>query len=69
MNSLALGSVTTAIKGREVLRKNGIHSVIKRYTGEKQIGCGYVLQTQADYSRCVGILSSAGIKVLDVRGK
>lgn len=66
MYSLAVGSVTTAMKGRDVLRKNGIDSNIQRYSGEKQIGCGYSILIKNDAERCIGILRTAGIKVLDV---
>lgn len=67
MYSLAVGSVTTAMKGKDILQKNGISSSIQRYSGEKQIGCGYAIVVKKDADRCVGILRSAGIKVLDVK--
>lgn len=66
MYSLAVGSATTAMRSKEILRKNGISSAILRYTGKKQIGCGYVVRVNSDAEKCVNILLSNGIKVLDV---
>jgi hypothetical protein len=66
MFSLAVGSVTNAARGREALSINGIKSKVQRYTGKKQIGCGYVLVVGSEPERCVKILNGIGIKVLDV---
>lgn len=66
MFSLAVGSVTTASRGKEALYKNGIRASLGRYSGEKRIGCGYVLNVSDNPDRCKAILSSYGIKVLDV---
>ena len=69
MTSLAVGSVTNAMRGKEVLKKNGIKSNIKRYSGDKRLGCGYVIIVNDDYDICKSILNSVGIKVLDVNKK
>jgi len=66
MYSLAVGSVTNAARGREALRINGIRSNVTRYTGKKQLGCGYVIVVSGDTERCISILNGIGIKVLDV---
>ena len=66
MYSLAVGSSTTAIRSKEILSKNGIRSTVSRYTGKRQIGCGYVVNVSVNAEKCVKILLSNGIKVLDV---
>ena len=66
MYSLAVGSVTNAARGRDALNKYGIKSRVERYTGEKRLGCGYVIVVSGDPERCVRILNGVNIKVLDV---
>ncbi|MCR4563096.1 MAG: DUF3343 domain-containing protein [Clostridiales bacterium] len=66
MYSLAVGSVTNALRGKEVLEKNGMNVKINRYSGNKKLGCGYVIIVSGEAERCKSLLNSAGIKVLDV---
>jgi len=69
MYSLAVGSVTNAMRGRDILNKNGIKASVTRYSGEKRLGCGYVLIVNSEPESCKRILNSVGIKVLDVSKK
>ena len=69
MFSLAVGSVTNALRGKDALNKNGINSKIQRYSGDKRLGCGYVILVSDNYNKCKSILDSVGIKVLDVNKK
>ncbi|MBE6834667.1 MAG: DUF3343 domain-containing protein [Ruminococcaceae bacterium] len=69
MYALAVGSITTAQRGKSILNKNGIKCGIQRYYGEKQIGCGYVLTVSDNIDKCRNILNSVGIKILDVSKK
>jgi hypothetical protein len=69
MYSLAVGSVTNALRGREILNKNGINAKIQRYAGDKKMGCGYVLIVSEETERCKMLLNSFGIKVMDVSKK
>jgi len=69
MYNLAVGSVTNAMRGRDILDKNGIKANITRYSGDKRLGCGYVLIVNLDPEKCKRILNSVGIKVLDVSKK
>ena len=45
---IATGTVTYAMKGRDLLRKNGFTVKIERITGDKTLGCGYVLVLTGD---------------------
>jgi hypothetical protein len=69
MYSLAVGSVTNAMRGRDILDKNGIKASVTRYSGDNRLGCGYVLVVKTEPERCKKLLNSVGIKVLDVSKK
>ena len=61
---LKVGSVTLAVKGKELLIKNGFKAYITRNlhpeTGE---GCGYVIYIANYDIRCSEILRNNGIKI------
>lgn len=63
---IATGTVTYALKGREILRKNGFSVKIERITGDKTLGCGYVLIISGDVLRAEKILKENGIKILKI---
>ena len=69
MYSLAVGSVTNAIRGKDILIKNGINVTVQRYSGNKRLGCGYVLIVTGDIERSKSLLNSIDIKILDVSKK
>lgn len=59
----AVGSVTNAMRGRDLLSQNGLRAYIGRDTsGEKQ-GCGYTLTVTGDQERAAQLLAAAGIRV------
>ena len=63
---IATGTVTYALKGRDLLRKNGFSVKIERITGDKTLGCGYVLIVSADIAEAEKLLISGGIKILKI---
>lgn len=63
---LVSGSVTHAMRGREVLYSHGIKAYVERVRPSKDYGCGYGLKIKGDSQRAVELLSKAGIKVLAV---
>lgn len=63
MQVLAVGSVTNAMRGRELLQKNGIPAFLGRADARGREGCGYTLTVTGDVSRAAGILAAAGIRV------
>ncbi len=66
MYSLAVGSVTNAARAKDILKRNGVNSGIQRYSGERRIGCGYVVTVRDEADKCIKLLKEAGINVLDV---
>lgn len=57
------GTVTYAIKGRNVLRENGYNAEIRRITGDLQgVGCGYGVFTNADPETAKKIFRLNGVK-------
>ena len=62
---IRVGSVTIAMKGRDLLQKNGYKAYLTRNPlPEKDEGCGYVIYVNNIDERCFSILRKAGIKVL-----
>ena len=62
---ITTGTVTYAIKGRDVLRRNGINAKIERKSSlSGGAGCGYTVVTNGDKQRILQILNDAGVKIL-----
>lgn len=65
---VSVGSITFAIKGRDLLRKYGIKAYIERKTNPNgDTGCGYVIVAEGNGNQIVKLLKDAGIKILDVQ--
>ncbi len=63
---IAIGTVTYAMKGRDLLRKNGFAVKIERITGDNTLGCGYVLVITGDIENAENILKNGGVKILKI---
>ncbi len=63
---IATGTVTYALKGRDLLRKHGFSAKIERITGDKTLGCGYVIVLNGNILEAEKILKDAGIKILKI---
>ncbi len=64
---LTTGSITYAIKGRDLLRKMGYKARIeRRTTGTGSNGCGYNILVDGDIKAAEVILRDAGIKILQI---
>lgn len=62
---IKVASVTYAMKGRDLLQKNGYKAYLTRNPlPEADEGCGYVIYVNNIDSRCFAILKKGGIKVL-----
>ncbi|MBR7071446.1 MAG: DUF3343 domain-containing protein [Clostridia bacterium] len=61
------GTVTYAIKGRDLLRHAGFRAGIERVTSGKTPGCGYAIVLEGDLSSAEKILRDAGVKILGIR--
>lgn len=66
-HTIAVGSITYAIKGRDILRKAGIKSHVERKTNQKgNTGCGYVIIAYGNREKIVDILKRNGIKIISI---
>ena len=63
---ISTGTITYAIKGRDLLRKKGFKVKIERITGKATLGCGYAIILEGNVNEAERILRDAGIKVLDI---
>ncbi len=61
--TLAVGSVTNAMRGQTLLRQNGISATVGRVPADDQNGCGYTLTLRGEEERARRILHAAGIRV------
>mgnify|MGYP000846016928 FL=1 len=58
----AVGSITNALKGRDILSGKGIHSYIERTPqGMPGGGCGYSIYVPGDFRTAEKVLDSAGL--------
>ncbi len=65
MTKFNTGSITYAIKGRDLLRKKGFKARIEKITSGKGGGCGYTIVAEGDGAVAGELLRKAGIKILD----
>ncbi len=65
--SISTGTVTYALRGRDVLRYNGIKAFVERSTAPDAIGCGYSITATGDINKITELLKNRGIKILDVK--
>ena len=64
---IKVGSLTYAMKGRDLLQKNGYKVYLTRNPNpESEEGCGYVIYVNNIDKRCFSVLKTNGIKVLGV---
>lgn len=63
MTTLAVGSVTNAMRGRTLLSQNGISATVGRARPDERTGCGYTLTVAGDADRAQRLLQAAGIRV------
>lgn len=62
MHKIPIGSITYAIKARDILRKSGYKASIERKTAEYKSGCGYAVVFEGDGQKAKELITSAGIK-------
>ncbi|MBQ4120285.1 MAG: DUF3343 domain-containing protein [Clostridia bacterium] len=63
---IATGTVTYAIKGRDLLRKKRYKAKIERKSGEKVHGCGYAIIFEGDIQAAESLLRQNGVKILEI---
>lgn len=66
-NIIVTGTVTYAIRGRDILRNNGIKASVERNTsGLGRYGCGYGIVVYGNIDKAIEILNRNSIKIIDV---
>ena len=64
---ISTGTITYAIKGRDILRRNGFNAYMERiYSGPSSTGCGYTIVVAGDITRAENLLRTAGVKILEM---
>lgn len=64
---ISVSSITYAIKGRDLLRKQGYRAYIERKTNSGgNTGCGYVIVAEGNRQRISDVLMSSGVKILQI---
>ena len=64
---IVTGTVTFAIRGRDILRKNGIIATVERNSsGLGRLGCGYGIVVRGDIDKAVEILKNNSVKIIEV---
>lgn len=61
-----VGSITNAMRGKQLLEKQGLRAFLHRSSAQEREGCGYSLLVSDDSGRAVGILKSGGVRVIRV---
>ncbi len=67
---IVTGTVTYAIRGRDILRKNGFSASVERNSsGLGRHGCGYGIVVTGNIDNAVEILKSNAVKIIEVNKK
>ena len=61
-----LSSITSAMKGEEILRKKGYKASVFRDTKLNSYGCGYVIKAFGEKEKLENILRSSGIRINEI---
>ncbi len=64
---VSTGTVTYAIKGRDILRRNGYSAAIERISGEGRIGCGYGIVFGGDPEKAEELLRQNSVKIFEIK--
>lgn len=61
------GTITYAIKGRDVLRRNGFNAeLIRTVNAAGNVGCGYGISTNCEKETIIELFNRYGIKLLKI---
>lgn len=63
---IATGTVTWALRGRDVLRRNGFTADIEKNTSLSESGCGYGITVTGNRTAIIDALKNASVKVLNI---
>lgn len=64
---ISVTSITYAIKGRDVLRKQGIKAYVeKKINANGNAGCGYVIVAEGNKSKITHTLMNSNIQIIEM---
>ena len=64
---IVTGTITYAMRGRDILRKNGFNAMVERNSsGLGRMGCGYGIVIYGELGNAVELLRENGVKIIDV---
>ncbi len=67
---ITTGTVTYALKGRDLLRKKGFKADVEKIVSEENnVGCGYSIAVYGNVTEAEQLLRGAGIKILKISQK
>ena len=66
-NFYAVGTVSNAMRGKQLLEKRGVRAYIRKMNVDRAHGCGYGLLVMRTDVPVVSILKACGVTVLDIR--
>ena len=61
-----LGSVTYALKAKNILFQKGIKVYVEKVTNHQGFGCGYGVRVYKEKERALSILKNSGFKIIAV---
>lgn len=61
---IVVGSVTTALRGRDILMRQGVRGYVQRVPRSLEMGCGYAIYVPQGADRAEQILREHGVRVL-----
>ncbi len=63
---IVTGTITYAIRGRDILRKQGYSANMEKTKGNLNHGCGYSITVSGDIEKIKTILKNAGVKIIEI---
>ncbi len=63
---IVTGTITYAIRGRDILRRHGYAANMEKTKGTLQHGCGYSITVSGDIDKIETILKNAGVKIIEI---
>lgn len=60
------GTITYAIKGRDLLRRKGYKARVERISAVGKSGCGYTIVVLGNIQEIEALLKKAGVKILEI---
>ena len=64
--TISTGTVTYAMKGRDILRKKGFKVKVERITGKAALGCGYAIILEGDITEAERLLRQSDVRILEI---